>query len=122
MSGNNTRTAFNRFSTEKKNRCARNITYHKDNAIIWDLKSEWWGSSLAQEEKCQGKECLWYDDDDVLDDDDDDDDNNNNNNNNSSSSLCFIAQMHKMKWVNKYKRCLLSLGGKEPLTYIVCNL
>jgi hypothetical protein len=43
----------------------RNITHHKESATSWDLKPEWWGSPLAQEQKCQGrkKTCdkkLWW--------------------------------------------------------------
>jgi hypothetical protein len=48
ISGNNTRKAFNRFST--KNRCTRNITHYKESATIRNLKPEWWGSPLIQEE------------------------------------------------------------------------
>jgi hypothetical protein len=36
---NNTRKAFNRFST--KNSCTRNITHYKENATIRNLKPEW---------------------------------------------------------------------------------
>jgi hypothetical protein len=50
-SGNNTRKAFNRFST--KNSCTRNITHYKGSATIRNLKPEWWGSPLVQEEKYQ---------------------------------------------------------------------
>jgi hypothetical protein len=53
ISGNNTRKAFNRFST--KNSCARNITHYKESATIRNLKPEWWGSPLVQEEKYQEK-------------------------------------------------------------------
>jgi hypothetical protein len=49
-SGNDNRKAFNRFST--KNSCTRNIT-HKESATIRNLKPEWWGSPLVQEEKYQ---------------------------------------------------------------------
>jgi hypothetical protein len=57
ISGNNTRKAFNRLSTKKS--CIRNIgTSH----IIWEvlptirnLKPEWWGSPLVQEEKYKEK-------------------------------------------------------------------
>jgi hypothetical protein len=48
MSGNNTRKAFNRFST-------RNITHYKESATIRNLKPEWWGSPVVQEEKYQEK-------------------------------------------------------------------
>jgi hypothetical protein len=48
-SGNNTRKAFNRFSTKK--RYTRNITHYKESATIRILKPEWWGSPLVQEEK-----------------------------------------------------------------------
>jgi hypothetical protein len=53
MFGNNTRKAFNRFST--KNSCTRNITHYKESVTIRNLKPEWWGSSLVQEEKYQEK-------------------------------------------------------------------
>jgi hypothetical protein len=52
MSGNNTRKAINRFST--KNSCTRIITY-KESTTIRNLKPEWWGSPLVQEEKYQEK-------------------------------------------------------------------
>jgi hypothetical protein len=32
-----------------------NITHYKESATSWDLKPEWWGSPLAQEEKYQGR-------------------------------------------------------------------
>jgi hypothetical protein len=53
LSGNNTKKAFNRFSTE--NSCTRNITHCKESATIKNLKPEWWGSPLVQEEKYQEK-------------------------------------------------------------------
>jgi hypothetical protein len=49
-----TRKAFNRFST-KKNSCIRNITHYKESATSRNLKPEWWGSPLVQEEKYQEK-------------------------------------------------------------------
>jgi hypothetical protein len=52
-SGSNTRKAFNRFSTE--NSCTRNITHDKKSAAIRNLKPEWWGLLLVQEEKYQEK-------------------------------------------------------------------
>jgi hypothetical protein len=52
ISGNYTRKTFNRFST-KKNSCTRNITHYKESAAIRNLKPEWWGSPLVQEEKHQ---------------------------------------------------------------------
>jgi hypothetical protein len=42
----------------QKNRHTRNITHHKASATSWDLKPEWWGSPLSQEEKYQGND-LW---------------------------------------------------------------
>jgi hypothetical protein len=45
-------------SLQKINHRTRNITHHKESATIRDLKPEWWGSPLAQEEKHQGKENL----------------------------------------------------------------
>jgi hypothetical protein len=54
-SGNDTRKAFNRFSTKKKNSCTRNITHYKESATIRKLKPEWWSSPLVQEEKYQEK-------------------------------------------------------------------
>jgi hypothetical protein len=53
MSGNNTRKAFNRFYT--KTSCTRNITHYEECATIRNLKPEWWGSPLVQEEKYQEK-------------------------------------------------------------------
>jgi hypothetical protein len=53
ISGNNTRKAFNRFST--KNSCTSNITHYKESATIINLKPRWWGSPLLQEEKYQEK-------------------------------------------------------------------
>jgi hypothetical protein len=53
ISGNNTRKAFNRFST--KNSCTGNITHYKESAAIRNLKPEWWCSPLVQEEKYQEK-------------------------------------------------------------------
>jgi hypothetical protein len=53
ISGNNTRKAFNRLST--KNSCTRNIAHYKESVIIRNLKPEWWGSPLVQEEKYQEK-------------------------------------------------------------------
>jgi hypothetical protein len=51
--GNNTKKAFNRFST--KNSCTRNIIHCKLSATIRNLNPEWWGSPLVQEEKYQEK-------------------------------------------------------------------
>jgi hypothetical protein len=51
--GKEYRKAFNRFST--KNRCTRNITHYKESTTIRNLKPEWWGSPLVQEEKYQEK-------------------------------------------------------------------
>jgi hypothetical protein len=53
ISGNNTRKAFNRLST--KDSCTRNIAHYKESATIINLKPEWWGSPLVQEEKYQEK-------------------------------------------------------------------
>jgi hypothetical protein len=55
ISGNNTRKEFNRFST--KSRCTRDITHYKESATIRNVKPEWWGSPLVQEEKYQEKTC-----------------------------------------------------------------
>jgi hypothetical protein len=52
-SGNNTRKAFNRFST--KNNCTMNITHYKESATIRNLKPEWWGSPLVEGEQYQEK-------------------------------------------------------------------
>jgi hypothetical protein len=41
----------------QKNCHTGNITHHKESATSWDLKPEWWGSPLAQEEG--KKENLW---------------------------------------------------------------
>jgi hypothetical protein len=53
---NDTRKAFNRFST--KNSWTRNITHFKESATIRNLKSEWWGSPLVQEEKPVKREVI----------------------------------------------------------------
>jgi hypothetical protein len=53
ISGNDTRKSFNRFSTKKI--CTRNITHYKESVTIRNLKPEWWGSPLVQEEKHQEK-------------------------------------------------------------------
>jgi hypothetical protein len=37
----------------QKNSCTRNITHYKESATIRNLKPEWWGSPLIQEEKYQ---------------------------------------------------------------------
>jgi hypothetical protein len=37
----------------QKNSCTRNITHYKETATIRNLKPEWWGSPLVQEEKYQ---------------------------------------------------------------------
>jgi hypothetical protein len=42
-------------SLQKKNSCTRNITRYKESATIRNLKPEWWGSPLVQEEKYQEK-------------------------------------------------------------------
>jgi hypothetical protein len=52
-SGNDTRKALNRLS--RKNSCSGNITHYKESATIRNLKPEWWGSPLVQEEKYQEK-------------------------------------------------------------------
>jgi hypothetical protein len=39
ISGNNTRKAFNGFST--KNSCTRNITHYKESSTIRNWKPEW---------------------------------------------------------------------------------
>jgi hypothetical protein len=39
----------------QKNSCTRNITHYKESATIINLKPEWWGSPLVQEEKDQEK-------------------------------------------------------------------
>jgi hypothetical protein len=39
----------------QKNSCTRNITHYKESATIRNLKPEWWGSPLAQEEKYKEK-------------------------------------------------------------------
>jgi hypothetical protein len=43
------------YSLQKKNSCTRNITHNKESATIRNLKPEWWGSPLVQEEKYQEK-------------------------------------------------------------------
>jgi hypothetical protein len=52
-SGKDIRKAFNRFST--KNSCTRNITHYKESTTIRNLRPEWWGLPLVQEETCQEK-------------------------------------------------------------------
>jgi hypothetical protein len=37
----------------QRNICTRNITHYKESATIRNLKLEWWGSPLVQEEECQ---------------------------------------------------------------------
>jgi hypothetical protein len=37
----------------------RDITHDKESGAVWDVKSEWWGAPLVQEEKYQGKGNLW---------------------------------------------------------------
>jgi hypothetical protein len=39
----------------QKNSCYRNITHYKESATIRNLKPEWWGSPLVQEENYQEK-------------------------------------------------------------------
>jgi hypothetical protein len=48
ISGNNTRKAFNRFST--KTSCTRHTTRYKESATIRNLKTEWWGLLLVQKD------------------------------------------------------------------------
>jgi hypothetical protein len=56
ISGNNTRKVFNRFSLSlKKKSCTRNITHYRESATIRNLKPEWWGTPLVQEEQYQEK-------------------------------------------------------------------
>jgi hypothetical protein len=50
---NNIRKAFNRLSTTSS--CTRDIAHNKESATIWNLKPEWWGAPVVQEEKHQGK-------------------------------------------------------------------
>jgi hypothetical protein len=50
---NNTRKAFNIFCTIHS--CTRDIAHNKESATVWNLKPEWWGAPLVQEEKYQGK-------------------------------------------------------------------
>jgi hypothetical protein len=38
-----------------KSSCTRNITHYKESATIRNLKLEWWGAPLVQEEKYQEK-------------------------------------------------------------------
>jgi hypothetical protein len=52
VSGNNTRKAFNRFST--KNSCTRNITHYKESATIRNLKPEWRGFTTGSRGKVPG--------------------------------------------------------------------
>jgi hypothetical protein len=41
----------------QENSCTRNITHYKESATIRNLKPEWWGSPLIQEEKYREKTC-----------------------------------------------------------------
>jgi hypothetical protein len=41
-----------------KDSLTRNITHHKESVTISDLKPEWWGLLLAQEEMYQRNENL----------------------------------------------------------------
>ena len=50
-----TRKTFNIFTT--KDSCTWNIT-HKESTAVWNLKPEWWRSSLVQEE-VSGRKGLW---------------------------------------------------------------
>jgi hypothetical protein len=50
ISGNNTRKAFNRFST-------KNITHYKESATIRNLKPEWWGFTIGSRGKVPGETC-----------------------------------------------------------------
>jgi hypothetical protein len=85
ISGNNTRTTLNIFLTKIWH--ARNITYHKESATSWDLKPEWWGSPLAQEEKYQGRKKPVTRDN-----------NNNNNNNNLWHYNPYFALCRPLYW------------------------
>jgi len=50
---NNTRKAFSRF-------CTTDIAHNKESATVWNMKPEWWGAPMVQDEKYQRKENLWY--------------------------------------------------------------
>jgi hypothetical protein len=39
----------------QRNSCTRNVTHYKESATIRNLKPEWWGSPLGEEEKYQEK-------------------------------------------------------------------
>jgi hypothetical protein len=52
-SGNNTTKAFYRFSIQIS--CTKDIAHNKESATIWNLKPDWWGAPIIQEEKYQGK-------------------------------------------------------------------
>jgi hypothetical protein len=46
--GIHTRKTFNIFTT--KDSCTWNITHNKESTAVLNLKPEWWGSPLVQEE------------------------------------------------------------------------
>jgi hypothetical protein len=52
---NNNNNKPGKHSTDslQKNSCTKNITHYKESAAIRNLKPEWWGSPLVQEEKYQ---------------------------------------------------------------------
>jgi hypothetical protein len=54
--GNNTREAFNRLSTKKKNSCTMDIAHNKESAIMCKLKLEWLGAPLFKRRSTSGKE------------------------------------------------------------------
>jgi hypothetical protein len=45
----------NNNNSNNRNSCTRNFTHFKESATIRNLKPEWWGSPLVQEEKFQEK-------------------------------------------------------------------
>jgi hypothetical protein len=73
-------------SLQKKNSCTRNITHYKESAAIRNLKPEWWGSPLVQEEKYQEKTCEKR----IR--------NNNNNNNNNSVIIYLLVSSHEASY------------------------
>jgi hypothetical protein len=48
-------TTTNSTDSLQKNSCTRNNTHYKESATIRNLKPEWWGSPLVQQEKYQEK-------------------------------------------------------------------
>ena len=59
-----TRKIFNTFTT--KDSCTCNTTHNTESTAVWNLKPEWWGPPMVQEEKYLGEKACdrRYNDDD----------------------------------------------------------